>query len=148
GPRRRVLPVKEHDVEVVRAGEPAELVELLLRVDTIAGRHLRHDLVALAGQALQGDAEHSVHLAVGLGRLEEADAAVVGMAHEPREAVLSERTLYPSAETARAERKPADCDARPPQRDQIARTRAPRAEGKRTGDGKCSGGEAGLQEVA
>ena len=89
-------------------GEAAELVELLLRVDTLACRHLRHDLVAVAGDALQRDPEHPVHLAVRFGRLEEADPAVVGMAHQPREAILPERALDLAAEAARAECEPGD----------------------------------------
>ena len=43
------------------AGEAAELVELLPRFDTVAGRYLRHERVALTRNALQGDAEHLVH---------------------------------------------------------------------------------------
>ena len=126
----------------------AELVELLLRIDAVLGRHLRHHLVAVARNALQGDAEHLVHLAVRFGRLEEADAVVVGVAHQPREPVLPELALHPAAEAARAERQPCDLDARPAERDQIGRLPALRGEGKPAGHGQRSRGQPGLEEFA
>ena len=125
-----MLPVEQHDVEVFGVGEAAELVELLLRIDAVAGRHLRHELVAVTRDALQGDAEHPVHLAVRFGRLEEADAAIVRMAHQPRETLLPELALYLAADAARAERQPGDFHAGPAQRDHVGRTAALGAEGK------------------
>ena len=107
-----MLVVQQHDVEVIGVGELSQLVELLLRLDAVAGRHLGHELVAVARNALQGDAEHLVHLAVRLGRLEEPDAVVVGVAHQAREAILPEFALHPAAEAAGAERQP--CDFRLP----------------------------------
>src|SRR6476619_7053318 len=101
-----MLPVEQHDVEIFRVCEAAELVELLLRIDTLAGRHLGHELVAVTRNALQGDAQHPVHLAVRFGRLEEADAAIVPMAHQPREPLLPELPMYLTADGARAKGKP------------------------------------------
>jgi hypothetical protein len=145
---RRVLPVEQHDVEVVRVGEAAELVELLLRIDAVAGRHFRHQLVAVARNALQGDAQHPVHLAVRFGRLEEADTAIVGVAHQPRERVLPELALDLPADGARAEREPRDFHSGPAERDQVGRTGTLRADGHGSGHRKRSRGEPALQEFA
>ena len=147
-PCRRVLPVQQHDVEVFGVGQAAELVELLLRVDAVAGRHLRHQLVAVARDALQGDAEHLVHLAVRFGGLEEADAAVVGVAHQPREPLLPEFALHLAADGACAERQPGDFDSGSAERDQIGRIPALGAEREGSGHGQRSRGKSGLQEFA
>ena len=117
-------------------------------IDAVAGRHLRHELIAVTRNALQGDAEHPVHLAVRFGRLEEADAAIVRMAHQPREPLLPELALYLAADAARAERKPGDFHSGPTQRDHVGRAPALGAERKGSGYGKRSGGEPGLQEFA
>ncbi len=41
-----------------------------------------------------------MHLVIRLSRLEEANALVVGVAHQPRELVLSQLALYLAAEAA------------------------------------------------
>jgi hypothetical protein len=89
-----------------------------------------------------------MHLAVRFGRLEEADAAIVRMADQPRETVLPERALYLAAEAARAERKPGDFHSGPTQRDHVGRTPTLRSEGIGSGHRKRSRGESGLQEFA
>ena len=98
-----MLPVQEHNVEIFGIRELAELVEFLLRIHTLVGGDFRHQAIAIAWNALQGYAEHSVHVAVRLGSFEEANAAVVGVAHQAREAVLAEVALYLAAEAASAE---------------------------------------------
>ena len=116
-----MLPVQQHDVEVIGVRELAQLVDLLLRIHAFAGGDLRHQPVAVARNALQRDAQHSVHVAVGLGGFEEADAAVVGVAHQPREAVLSQVALHLAAEGAGAEREPRHLHAGFSQRHPIGR---------------------------
>src|SRR5580700_5968434 len=105
GPGRGMLPVQQHDVEVFGIREFAQLVEFLLRIHDWPGGHLRHDAIAIARNALQGHAEHPVHLAVRLSRLEEANAVVVGVSHQPRKPVLSQVALHLAAEAAGAKRE-------------------------------------------
>ena len=107
GPSRGVLPVQQHDVEVFGVREFAQLVEFLLRIHAWPRGHLRHDAIAVAREALEGDAEHPVHVGVRLSRLEEAYAVVVRVAHQPRKPVLSQVALHLAAEAARAK-----CEAR------------------------------------
>ena len=78
----------------------------LLRIHTFMGGHLGHDPIAVARNALQGHSEHPVHLAVRLSGLEEANAAVVGVAHQTRKAFLSQVALHLAAEAAGAKREP------------------------------------------
>ena len=75
--------MQQHHVEVIGIRELAQFVDLLLRIHAFARRHLRHEPVAIARNALQRHAEHLVHLAIGFGGLEEANAAVVGVADQP-----------------------------------------------------------------
>src|SRR4051794_19541545 len=83
-----VLPMQEHDVEVLSLRGAPQLVELGPRVDALVeGSHLAHELVAVARQAFQRLSQHSRGL-VGLSRLKEADAAIVSIADEPREFLL------------------------------------------------------------
>src|SRR6267142_3928538 len=100
-----MLPVQEHDVEVFGIREFAEFVEFLLRIHALAGGHLRHQAIVLTWNALQGDSEHPVHLAVRLGSLEEANAVVIGVAHQPRKPILAQVALYLAAEAACAKRE-------------------------------------------
>src|SRR5258708_21086173 len=87
-PAGRVLPMQQHDVKVLSLRGVPQFVELGLWVDTLVeGGHLAHELIAVARQAFQRLSQHSRRL-VGLGRLKEADAAIVGIAYEPRELLL------------------------------------------------------------
>ena len=69
-------------------------------------RHLGHQPIAIARNALQGHAQHLVHSTVRFGSLEEADTALVGMAHQPRKLLLPQVALYLPGEAPRAEREP------------------------------------------
>ena len=100
------------------------------------------------GMPFKRDAEHPVHLAVGFRCLEEADAAVVGMAHEPREAFLPEVTLDAPAEAAGAERQPRDLHARSSERHLVGRPPESGTDRSRPGHGQRARGQAGLQERA
>src|SRR5437773_1305107 len=99
-PSRGMLPVQQHYVEVLRIRQFTQLVEFLLRIHALPGGHLRHKPIAVAWNALQGDSEHPVHLAVRLSRLKEANALVVGVTHQPGKSVLSQIALYLAAEAA------------------------------------------------
>ena len=70
------------------------------------------------------------------------------MAHQPREAVLTERALYLAAEAAGTEGEAADLHSRPAQRHQVGRTPALGAEGKGSERGKRARGESGLEQFA
>jgi len=100
-----VLPVQEHDVEIFGVRELAQFVDLLQRVAVLTRGHLRHQPVAIPRNAFQRQAEHAVHIAVGLGGLKEANAAIVGVAHQSRELVLAQLALYFSAKCPGAERQ-------------------------------------------
>ena len=86
--------MQQHDVEVVGLRHPAQLVDLILRIHAVVRGDLGHQPIAIARNTLQGHAQHLVHSAVRLGRLEEADTALVGMAHQPRELFLPQVALY------------------------------------------------------
>src|SRR5271165_5341885 len=88
-PRRGVLPMQEHDVEVFGIREFAKFVEFFLRIDTLMRGDLGHDAVTVARNAFQRDAEHLVHVGVGFCGFEEANAAVVGVTDQPGKSVLS-----------------------------------------------------------
>ena len=130
-----MLPVQQHDVEVFGVGQLAQLVELLLRIDAVVGRDFRHDAIAVARDSFQRDAEHLVHVAVGFGSLEEADAAVVGVANEPGEFVPGRVALHLAAEAAGAEGEAGDFHAGFAERDPV-------------GGGLRRGGQRGLQRGA
>ncbi len=88
-----VLVMHQHDVEIIGVGQLAQLVDFLERVHAFARGYLRHQPVGIARNALQRDPQHAVHIAVSLGGLEKADAAVVGVAHEAGELVLPQLAL-------------------------------------------------------
>ncbi len=69
-------------------------------------RHLGHQPIAIARNALQGDSQHLMHSTVRFGSLEEAHAALVGMAYQPGELLLSQVALYLTGVASRAEREP------------------------------------------
>jgi len=107
-----MLPVQEHDVEVFGIREFAQLVEFLLRIHALVGGYLGHEAIAIAWDSLQGHAEHPVHLTVRLGSFEEANAAVVGVAHQPGKPVLSQVALNLAAEACLCQGKPRHLHAR------------------------------------
>src|SRR5437870_1630651 len=111
-PCRGMLPVQQHHVEVLGIREFAQLVDFLLRIHTFSGRHLRHKLIIIARNALQGHSEHPVHVAVRLSSLEEANATVVGVAHQPGKSVLPQVALYLAAEAPSAKREPSHLHSR------------------------------------
>jgi hypothetical protein len=149
GPGGSVLPVQQHDVEVVGVGQGAQLVEFLLRVDALVGRrHLGHQLVGVPGNPLQGDPQHLVHLAVRLGGLEEADAAVVGMAHQTGEPLLSELALHLAADAPGAEGEPRHLHPGPAQGDEVGRGLALREERQASCGRQGPGRHSRLQELA
>jgi aryl-alcohol dehydrogenase-like predicted oxidoreductase len=103
--------VVEHVKQVRKEGMgiiAMKLVEFLLRAHAVASGHLGHQLIAVPRETLQSDAQHPVHLAVRLGGLEEANAAVVGMAHQARKPLLPEFALNLAAEAPCAERQTRD----------------------------------------
>src|SRR5947207_2054834 len=146
GPCRCMLPVQQHNVEVFAIREFAELVEFLLRIHTLSGGHLRHKAIAIAWNALKGHSEHPVHLAVRLCSLEEANAAVVGVAHQPSKPVLSQVALYPAAKAACTKREPRHLHSRFSERYPICRGLSRRPHREAPGDAKGAGGESGFQE--
>jgi hypothetical protein len=146
GPCGGMLPVQEHDVEVFGIRELAELVEFLLRIHTLVGGDFRHQAIAIAWNALQGYAEHPVHVAVGLGSFEEANAAVVSVAHQPGKAVLAEVALYLAAEAASAEGEARDLHSRLSQPYPICGGLARGAQWEGAGDGEGAGGQSGFEE--
>src|SRR5215471_17704223 len=86
--------MQQHDVKVLSLRGAPQLVELGLRINPLVeGSHLAHQLVAVARQAFQRLSQHRRSL-VSLSRLKETDTVIVGVAHEPRELMLSQRGLY------------------------------------------------------
>ena len=119
----------------------------VLRIHAFVRRHLRHQPIAVARNALQRDAQHLVHLAVRLGGLEETNAVIVGVAHQLRELVLSQFALHSPAHGSGAEREPRHFDVGFSERHPIGR--CPRAPLSRQ-DFRCPParrGESGLQKI-
>ena len=88
-----MLHVEQHDVEVFGLRLFAHLVDRGLRIGVVGG-DLRHERVAVAGKPLESNAEHLVHLRIGLRSLKEADAVIVGVAHQARESILPQLALH------------------------------------------------------
>src|SRR6185437_2179978 len=142
-----VLPVQQHDVEVFGVRQFTQLVELLLRVDCfVKSRHLRHELITVARNPFQRDAEHLVHLAVGFGGFEETDAVVVGISHQASESILPELSLHLAAEASGAEREARYFHPGAPERHIIGGRLSLCQEWKASGNRQCSRCETGLQE--
>src|SRR5580765_824930 len=139
-----MLPVQEHDVEVFGIREFAQLVEFFLGIHALAGGDLGHQAVTVTWEALQGYAEHPVHLAIRLGSLEEANAAVVGIAHQSRKPVLSQVALYLAAEASGAKGEARHLDSGFSQRYPICRGLRRREQREATGGGKRGGGDSGF----
>ena len=121
GPGGGVLPVEKHDVKVLGLGELPQFVDLLLGIHVTVRGDLRHQFVTVARNALQSDAQHAVHVTVGLRRLKEANALVVGVAHQAGELVLPQLALHAATEGAGAEGKARHLDAGFAQRHPIRR---------------------------
>ena len=116
-----MLPMQQHDVEVVRIRKLPQFVDLRLRIYAfVRGRHLRHKPVTVARDALQRDAEHLVHFAVRFGRLEEPNAAVIGVAHQPRELFLPQIALHLPAARSSSKREACHFQIGVAQRDPIS----------------------------
>src|SRR5258708_3493807 len=142
-----MLPVQQHDVEILGVRKRAQLVEFLLWIHAIVeSGHLGHELVALARYALQSDAQHLVHLTVGFGGLEEANAAVVRVTHQPREPVLSEIALHLPTEASCSKRQPRNFHPGSAQHYVVGGRRRFCEEWKSSGDGNRSGGKSSFQE--
>ena len=82
----------------------AQFVDLLLGIYSLTSSDLRHNAVAVARDALESNTEHLVHLAVRLGSLEETYAAIIGVADELGEFILTEFALHASAHRSGAKR--------------------------------------------
>ncbi len=148
GPRGAALPVEQHHVEVVGVDLFAQLVDALVGVAAIEGRHLGHELIGVARNAFERDAEHGVHVVVGVGGLEEAHAIVVRVADEAIEAFLAEVALDLSAEAARAEGEARDLDAGFAEGDEVGGAAGFRREGNVAEGGGGAGSGGGFEEVA
>src|SRR5207244_4200444 len=92
------------------------------------------------------DAQHLVHLAIRLSCLEEANAAIVGIAHQPRETVLAEFALHLAAEAPCAKRKPRYFYSGSSKGYEVSCCLALRNQRKASGDCKRSGCQSGFQE--
>ena len=89
--------MQQHDVKVLGLRNAPQLIELGLRVNAFVERcHLAHQVIAVARQAFQCFTQHRWRL-VGLSRLEEADAAVIRVAHQPCELLLPQGGLHRTA---------------------------------------------------
>ena len=64
GPVRRPNAVEQEDVEVVRVEFLAEAINGALRIVGLPPAELRHELVGVARDALEGGRQHLVHFAV------------------------------------------------------------------------------------
>src|SRR3974390_674944 len=105
-PVGRVLPMQQHDVEVLSLRGAPQLVELSPRVHPLVkGSDLAHQLIAVARQAFQRFSQHA-RRHIGLSRLKEADAVVVSVAYPPREFLLAKRGLYLTAVCSGSEGEP------------------------------------------
>src|ERR1700722_5346732 len=145
-PSRGMLPVQQHHVEILGIREFAQLVDFILRIHTFPSGHLRHNPIAIARNALQSHSEHPVHVAIRLRGLEEANAAVIRITHQPRKLLLPQVPLHSPAETPRAKRESRHFHLRFSERHPIRRSLALRSQWEASGHGKRPGGESGLEE--
>src|SRR5947207_8140904 len=141
-----MLPVQQHDVEILRVRQLALLVKFLLRILAVVGGHFRHKLISLTRNALQSDAQHLVHLTVRFGCLEEANTTIVGIAHQPREPILSEIALHLAAEAPCAESQPRYFHPRSSQHYEVSCRLALCHQRETSGDRNRSGCKSGSQE--
>lgn len=137
-------PVHQHHVEVIGIRQLAQFVDLFSRIYPFAGRHFRHQPVAIAWNALQGYAEHLMHFAVGFGGLKKADAPVVRVAHEPGELFLPQISLHLPAERSSAKRQPRHLDVGFSERHPIGSCPARRTQRKASGPRQHPGDDSGL----
>src|SRR5262249_12817736 len=136
-----------HDIEVVGARELTQLIDLLLRIHSFARRHLGHQPVGIARNALQSRAQHLMHLAVTLGGLEKANAPIIRVAHQPGELLLPQFALRSPAKCPSAESEPRHLDAGLPESYPICSCPARRPQGQPSGSREHTRGEPGLQEI-
>src|SRR6185312_7013410 len=88
-----------------------------------------------------------VHLTVRLSGLEETNALVVGVPHQPCKLFLSQFPLRSSAESPCAKREPRHFDVGFSERHPVGCCRARRPHGQTTGAGERGCRESGLQEI-
>src|SRR5580700_5391328 len=138
----------QHNVEVIGIRQLAQLIDLFLRIHPFARRHFGHQPVRIARNALQRHAQHLVHVAVSLRGFEEANAAVVRVAHQPGELILPQLALRSPADGPGAEREPRYLDAGFAERHPIGSCAAGGPQGQATGSREYARGESGLQEIA
>ncbi len=143
-----MLIVHQHHVEIICIRQLAQLIDFFLRICTLAGRHLRHQPVGISRDAVERHAQHLVHLAVTFGGLEESNASVVGIPHQPGELVLPEFALGSPAHRSGAEREPRHLHAGPPKRYPICCSPARGPQAHASGSRQHTRGESGLQEIA
>jgi len=139
--------MQQRDVEVLRLGRSAQLVDLLLRIDSVVGRNLGHQAIAVAGNTLESYTEHLVHATVGLGSFEEADTALMGMTHQPGELILAQVALGLAGKGSRAECEPRDLNVCLSQGYPIGRSLRFGLQRKSSGGGEGARSEACLQEI-
>jgi triose/dihydroxyacetone kinase / FAD-AMP lyase (cyclizing) len=145
-PGRCMLPVQKDYVEVVGFGGLAQLVDFFLRIDAVMGRDLGHQPIAIARNSLQGDSQHLVHSTVRFGSLKEADTALVGMAYQPGELLLSQVALYLTRIAARTEGEPGHLYTGFSQRYPIRSGLTLRFQREASGTCERTRGESGLDE--
>jgi len=78
----------------------------LLRIHALVGGYLGHEAIAIAWDSLQGQPSIRCISPYDSAVFEEANAAVVGVAHQPGKPVLSQVALNLAAEAACAKAKP------------------------------------------
>src|ERR1019366_3757221 len=147
-PRGHVLVMQQHHVEVIGVRQLAQLIDLFLRIYPFARRHLGHQPVGIARNALQRLTQHLVHFAVTLGGLEETNAPVVAVAHQSRYPALPQLALRSPGEGTGAQREPRYLDAGFPQRHPIRSRSARRPQGQPSDCRQYTSGKPGLQEIA
>jgi hypothetical protein len=87
----------QQDIHVLRAEVLAQAVDGSFDIFLVAQPVLRHQTIAVARDALQRRRKHLGHPPVRIGRFEKPDAAVVRVADQASELLLSELSLDLSA---------------------------------------------------
>lgn len=97
-------------VEGIDSQLAAESLDVGLGHLGMLGRGLGLEEVAVAGHALEGQTHEGVHL-VGVGRVDIAQAAIQGVAHQPGERLLAHLQLLAAAAGAGADAQHRGLDA-------------------------------------
>ena len=92
--------MQQENVDVLRAQLPAKLINLGSGIAGSGRAVFRHELVAVARDALERDGEHLWHAVITFGGLEEANAAVIRVTDKPGELRLPKLTLHAAGEGA------------------------------------------------